>query len=108
MSNTGGRTKPEAIREIGFAGLTNAFATLGAPLVAPSRAARMVNETNAAVYVSIDGVTKHYRISPGSAYTKDEKSNDSFYEAGTQFYVMYATAPTGPVNSEFFIETEFV
>lgn len=108
MSNTGGRIKPEAVREIAFGSITGSFVALGVPIIAPSKMCRMVNETDAAVYVSIDGVTKHYRISPGSAYTKDEKTNDSFFEAGTQFYIKYDTAPTGPVNSEFFIETEFV
>lgn len=107
MPNTGARIKPEAVREVAFGSITNAYVNLGAPTIAPSRCVRMVNETNAAVYVSLDGVNNHYRISPGSAYTKDTKADDSFYDTGTQFKVKYDTAPTGPANSKFYIETEF-
>ncbi len=105
MANTGVRLKPEEIREVAFGSLTGSFVQLGGDIVRPLNEITLMNETNAAVYVSLDGTTNHFRISPGTARTIDIKANDGLLEIGQKFYVKYATAPTGPANSVFAIET---
>lgn len=105
MANTGVRLKPEEVREIAFGSLTGSFVQLGGAILRPLNEVTLMNETNAAVYVSLDGVTNHFRISPGTARTLDIKANDGIFEVGQAFYVKYATAPTGPANSVFAIET---
>jgi hypothetical protein len=105
MANTGVRLKPEAVREVAFGSLTSSFVALGAPISRPLNEITLINETNAAVYVSLDAVTNEFRISPFSARTLDLKTNDGLFETGQQFYVKYATAPSGPSNSVFAIET---
>lgn len=105
MANTGVRLKPEAVREVAFGGLTATYAPLGPPISRPLNEITLLNETDAAVYVSFDGVTDHFRISAFTARTLDIKANDGILEIGEQFYVRYATLPAGPVNSVFAIET---
>ena len=105
MSNTGVRLKPEDVREVAFGGLTSSFVQLGGDIVRPINEITLINETDAAVYVSLDGTNPHFRISPGTARTIDVKANDGMFDVGQKFYVKYATAPTGPVNSVFAIET---
>lgn len=111
MSNTGVSIKPEAVRQVDFGSLTNAFVALGAVVSRPINEMTLGNETNSAVELSIDGVTVGWRISPGTIRTLDNETNNLNMPIGTQFYVRYATtpattpAPTGPANSVFFIET---
>lgn len=105
MANTGVRLKPEEVREVAFGALTNSFVNLGAAISRPLNEITFINETNAAVYVSLDGTTNHWRISPGTCRTIDVKANDGYFEEGQQFSVKYATAPTGPADSVFAIET---
>lgn len=105
MANTGVRLKPEEVREVAFGALTSSFVALGAAISRALNEITFINETNAAVYVSLDGATNHWRISPGTARTIDIKANDGMFDVDQQFYVKYATAPTGPADSVFAIET---
>jgi hypothetical protein len=105
MANTGVELKPEDLREIAFGSITAAYVQLGADVVRPLNVMRFINETNAAIYVSKDGIVNHWRISPGTTYTLDIKTNDGFLNTGDKFFIKYATAPTGPANSVFAIET---
>lgn len=105
MANTGVELKPEVLREIAFGSITAAYVQLGADVLRPLNVVRFINETNAAVYVSKNGTDNHWRISAGSTYTLDCKTNDGFFNTGDKFYIKYATAPTGPANSVFAIET---
>lgn len=106
MANTGVRAKPEAVREVAFGSLTSSFVQLGAPVSRPLNEVTFINETDAAVYVTLDDNTDNFwRISALSARTIDLKTNDLLIEEGQTFSVKYATAPTGPANSVFAIET---
>lgn len=105
MANTGVRLKPEAVREIAFGAIPAAYAPLGPPISRPLNEVTLINETTSAIYVSLDGVTDHFRISPQTARTLDIKANDGILEIGEQFYIRYATVPAGPANSFFAIET---
>lgn len=105
MANTGVRAKPEEVREVAFGSITSSFVQLGADINRPINETTFINETNAAVYVSLDGVKNHWRVSAQSARTLDYKTNDLLLEEGQKFYVKYATAPTGPADTVFAIET---
>lgn len=104
MANTGVRLQPDTVREVAFGSLTNTYAALGGVLTRPVNVITFLNETDAAVYVSMNGTSNHFRISAQTARTIDIKANDGLFEVGQQFYVKYATAPTGPVNTVFAIE----
>lgn len=111
MANTGVSAKPEAVRNIIWSSLTATFALLGGPVLRPLNEVTLINETNSAVEVSLDGVNVHWRISPFTARTLDPATDDLFIDTGQQFYVRYAQypsgtpAPTGPTYAVFAIET---
>jgi hypothetical protein len=110
MANSGVSAKPEPIRQVAFGSLTNAFVPLGPAVSRPLNEISLINETNSAVEVSIDGTNVGWRISPGTIRTLDPATDDMFIDVGTQFSVRYAQfpvgtpAPTGPLFSVFAIE----
>lgn len=108
MSNfaRGIKAYPEPIREVAFGSITASYATFGTPLVMYGRLLFFTNSTNADVYLSLDGVTNHFRLYAGSYKTLDIATNkvtdcEWYIGEGTQFYIKYVSAPTsGQVSIE--------
>lgn len=94
------RAKFEAIREDAFGDVGAAYSTLGAVLADYTRLIRLVNDTDADVYISFDGTTNHIRLKTNTFFlidvTSNKQSNSQLYIAkGTQIYQKrVAGAPT--------------
>jgi len=98
MSNSGGNIKWDAIREISAATITSAYQTLGAPLARDAFRITLQNQTNGEVYLSKDGTTDGKKFPSAQGRIEDNKTNDMFYRAGTQFYIRYANTPGVPTG----------
>lgn len=98
MSNTGNSIKWEEIREIAAGSLTTSFQVLGGVFTRDSFRVWITNNTNGDIYISTDGTTpmQKYPALSGRAY--DNKTNDMYVRAGTQFYVKFDTAPGTPAG----------
>ena len=107
MSNSGGSVKDDAIREIAAGSITGSYQALGVPLVRDTFRTWMTNNTNGDVYISTDGVTDMMKMPAISGRALDDKTNDMFRKAGTQWYVRYASVPGSPAGW-FAIEEETV
>lgn len=90
----------EALREVAFGSITNAYTAVGTATTAPVRMFRIVNATDKAMYISLDGTTNQFYLTGGSFVLYDLCANrvqhgTSFVlPEGTIFYVKYAAAPT--------------
>lgn len=104
MSNTGRSVKNEAIREVAFGAITASYASLGGVLIYDALSVTIFNDTDAAMYLSVDASTDHIKLPAYGGVVKDHKTNDMYRKAGTQFSIKYDTAPT--VGS-FWIEVEY-
>ena len=107
MSNSGNSIKDEAIREIAAGSLTGSYQLLGAVFTRDCFRLWMTNNTNGDVYISTDGVTNMMKMPATSGRAYDDKTNDMFRKAGTQFYVKFASVPGSPVGW-FGLEAEYV
>ncbi len=94
------RVRAEAIREVAFGAIGAALAALGAATTHIGRIVRLVNNTDADVYFSLDGVNNHYRLPPLSFLLIDVSTNQTtkdnfFIPEGQVFYIQHAgVAPT--------------
>ena len=98
----------ESIKTLGFAGISAAYATVGAVTGKTIKAFCVSNDTEGDMYFSIDGVVDHMYLAAGSFRLYDLQSNmnsnddDSFVlSVGTQFYVKQITAP---VSGSVYVE----
>ena len=94
MANTGQSIQCEAIREIAFGSLTNAYQALGGPLTRGAFRIVLSNNTDADVYFSYDGTTNQKKLPAFSERIYDDKTNDMREMVGQQYYVKYSTAPS--------------
>ena len=94
MSNSGLSIKPEAIREMAFGSIAATYAELGSVLGHDCFRVSVHNTCDTDMYISVDGVDDHYRIAASSGQVFDEKTNDMYRKAGTQFHVRYVSAPS--------------
>jgi hypothetical protein len=94
MANTGQSIKYEAIREIAFGALTNAYQTIGGPLTRGAFRIVLTNTTDSDVYFSVDGVMNQKKVPAFSSRIYDNKTNDMRETAGQQYYVKYSAAPS--------------
>lgn len=90
----------ETLRSLAFGSISGAYATIGTPLLNPARLIKIVNTTNADMFISTDGTNNH-DIIPASGFalydlTTNHPTNSSgfFFAQGTQFYVKQVSAPT--------------
>mgnify|MGYP001593995418 CR=1 FL=1 len=95
----GTKAQFEAVRELAFGGISGTYAAVGTPVSSRARIIRFVNSTNADIYISLDGVTNHLRLSSSGFFLIDFSSNKIqddglFIAEGTQFYAKQVTAPT--------------
>lgn len=98
MANTGNSIKDEAIREIAAGSITTAYQLLGGVYTRDSFRLWMSNNTNGDVYLSTDGVTDMKKLPAQTGRACDDKTNDMYRKAGTQWYVKYAIAPGAPAG----------
>ena len=98
MANTGNSIKYEAIREIAAGTVTTNYQVLGGVFTRDAFRLWITNNTNGDVYLSIDGVTNNLKLPAQSGRAYDDKTNDMFHKAGTQWYVKYAVAPGAPAG----------
>lgn len=98
----------DPIRSIAFASVTSGYTALGTAFTHSMRVLHFVNDTNGNVMISFDGVTDNVVLLAESFslydLTSDQDENESFrYQKGTQIYVKYLTAPTGPATGAVYL-----
>jgi len=90
----------EELREIDFAAITANYTAIGPSLTKPVRIVCFSNDTDQSLYISLDGVTDHIKLSAGSFFLLDISANKIrdegwFISEGVVFYVKHAgVAPT--------------
>lgn len=107
MANTGNSIKNEAIRELAGAAITGSYQPLGSVFLRDVFRMWVTNFTAGDIYLSTDGVTDMMKFSSISARAMDNKTNDMFRKAGTQWYIRYDMVP-GTLNGWFTLEAEYV
>jgi hypothetical protein len=107
MSNSGNSIKDEAIREIAAGSLTTSYQVLGGPLTRDAFRVTIKNNSNGDVYLSTDGTTNMKKFPAYSGIIYDDKTNDMYRKAGTQFEVKWDSAPGVPAGW-FGLEVEYV
>ncbi len=96
----GTKAQFDPVRELAFGGISGAYAPIGTPLTDHARIVRIVNSTNAEIYISIDGVNNHIRMAVSSFVLFDFSTNKIqddglFLSVGTQFWAKQVSgAPT--------------
>lgn len=107
MSNSGNSIKWEAIREIAASDLTTSFQNFGGVLTRDSFRVWITNNSNGDIYVTTDGSTPMMKLPTKSGRAYDNKTNDMFIKAGTQFQVKWDIAPGVP-DGWIGLELEYV
>jgi len=107
MANTGNSVKDDAIREIAAASLTTSYQALGGVFLRDAFRLWMTNNTNGDVYLSTDGTTDMKKMPALSGRAYDDKTNDMYRKAGTQWSIKWDVAPGVPAGW-FALEVEFV
>ena len=97
----GRRANFETLREVAFGSITASYVAIGSTLAHDARMVQIVNTTDKALYISVDGANNIARIPSGSLlslnFTENQVTNEGFFlSLGTQFYVTRteAGAPT--------------
>lgn len=103
------RASFETLREVSFSALTAGYTALGAPLSSPARVIGITNSTDQDIYISIDGINDHLRLSKNSFKLFDVSTNTKTdykfeFPKNMQVYVKYANAPASGV---VWVETLF-
>jgi len=104
MSNSGQNVKNEALREVAFGDINATYTAVGDPLEHDAFTVSLFNDSDANIYVSVDGSTDHMKVAAQTGRVFDYKTNDMFRKKETQFYIKYQTAPT---QGAFWIEVEY-
>lgn len=107
MANTGNSIKDEAIREIAAGDITDVYQDLEGPFLRDAFRIWMTNNTNGDIYLSTDGVTDQKKLPAQSGRAYDDKTNDMYRKAGTQWKIRYETVPGTP-SGWFGLEVEYV
>jgi len=107
MSNTGNSIKDEAIREIAAASITTSYQNLGGPFLRDAFRVVMTNNSNGDTYWSTDGTTNMKKIPAFSGRILDDKTNDMYRKAGTQWQIKWDSAPGAP-SGWLGLEVEYV
>ena len=107
MSNSGNSIKDEAIREIAAGSISTSYQLLGSVFTRDAFRIWLTNNTNGDIYLSTDGVTDMKKLPAQSGRANDDKTNDMFRKAGTQWYIRFDVAPGVPAGW-FGLEVEYV
>jgi len=103
----GTRVAFENVREIAFSSISGSYTAVGSATIDHARLVRIVNQTDAQIYVSLDGINNHIRMAANSFFlmdmTTNKVSDDGFFlHSGTTFYVKQVSA--GPSSGALWIE----
>lgn len=95
----GTRAAFEGLRSIAFGSITGSYQVVGGAINDHARIVRFVNNTNAAMLVSLNGTTDHDVIPANGFVLYDFSTNrirddGLFLPLGTFFYVKQVSAPT--------------
>lgn len=71
----GTRATFDAVRELAFGGISGTYAAVGTALTDHARLVRFVNQTDAQIYISLDGSTNNIRMAANSFFILDFSSN---------------------------------
>ena len=96
MSNSGNSIKIDAIREIAATDITTSFQNFGGVFTRDAFRLWITNATNGDFYLSTDGSTEMMKFPAFSARALDEKTNDMYRKAGTQWSIKWDVAPGTP------------
>lgn len=107
MSNSGASIKDDPIREMAGSSITNSYQPLGGVFTRDAFKVWYTNNTNGDCYLSTDGVIDMKKMPAGSGRASDDKTNDSFRKAGTQWYIRFDVTPGSPAGWAA-IEVEYV
>lgn len=103
----GTRAEFDAVREVAFGSISGSYAVIGGTLTDHARIVRIVNSTNAEMYISVDGTTDNFRMAANSFVLFDFSTNKIrddglFVAVGTQFYVKQVSA--APTSGAVWVE----
>ncbi len=87
------------MRSMAFGSISASYLTLGSAFTHPMRIVKIVNNTNADIIISTDGVNNKDYVPLGAFTLYDLTANQNetagwYFKIGTQFYIKYATAQT--------------
>ena len=97
----------DVLRSLAFASITNSYVALGVPFDHAMRLIHFINNTDGDMLVSFDGINDNTIILAESFALYDLTAQQDIaehfrYQNGTQLFVKYVTAPTGPVTGAFY------
>ena len=105
MSNSGNSVKNETLREVAFGSITASYVALGGLLINDAFRVTLFNDTDANIYFTVDPTRDTRKQPKQSGRIMDDKTDDMYCKAGTQFYIKYDTAPT---SGSVWLEIEYV
>ena len=103
----GTRAQFDAVREVAFGSIGAGYAAVGTSLTDHARLVRFVNQTDAQVYISLNGADDHIRMAANSFFILDFSSNKVrddglFLSIGTIFYAKRVSG--APTSGSLWIE----
>lgn len=106
----GTRVAFENVREIAFSSIGASYTAVGSATIDHARLIRIVNQTDAQIYVSIDGTNNQIRMAANSFFLLDLTTNKVtddgyFINLGTTFYVKQVSA--APTSGSLWIEVVY-
>lgn len=110
MANSGNSIKWDAVREIpavGGGAITTSFQNFGGVFLRDAFRIWISNNTNGDIYLTTDGSTNMLKIPALTGRAYDNKTNDMFCKAGTQFQIKWVSAPGSPAGWAA-LEVEYV
>ncbi len=93
------RLYPEPLRSLAFGSIGGAYMGIGTSLSNPTRIFYLVNQTNALLLFSFDGVTDHLALPAGGFILLDVTANKAlgggcYIAQGVRIYVKQSGVPT--------------
>lgn len=106
MSNSGNSVKNEDLREVAFGSITASYAALGSALTHDAFRVTFFNNTDVSIYFTVDPLRDTRKQPMKSGRVLDDKTDDMYTKAGTQFYIKYVGTP--PSEESVWLEIEYV
>jgi hypothetical protein len=96
------RAEFESLRTLAYTGISGTYAAIGGPTISPTKAFRIINNTDGDMIVSDDPnntsgkwlLPKNTYVSWDLSTNRDGNSNENSFLMGTTFYVKQITVPT--------------
>lgn len=103
----GTRIRVDPVREIAFGSVSGTYVAVGTPTADHARIIDFNNGMDQDLYISLDGVTDHFRIASNSFKLLDLSTNKIrddglFLSSGTQIYVREVSASV--TTGDFWVE----